>query len=593
VLASPSARVIGRRRFVGRAADPIASMLGAVPASAYATATSELAAMNAQIGAADASLDNTRTAAGAAWSSADYSAAVKTYQAAGQMGATQIGPAIDAAGNPGATQALTQKAWALNGELASIESTATGAASSYQDAQEAQAYSKAMASDYSQAIAAGQGASSTSSPAPTNLPPPPLPPLTTATPGTGPAPSSATVDAGFPAALWQFFKSTGIRPEWIVPVLFSESGLRPSIQNLQGYPYYGINQISGAYLAAHGIDPKTYLTWTASDQLTKIVTPYMQAQQGTFGPLLSGTRVYQANFLPATLATATTLAAVLASKPAAGCPSGTSSDYYCANQGLDRDKSGAINVSDLASFVAQEAALAAVQKVIADAYAVVPAGVGAETDPVYGNDWPAGASSTAPAAGASQEVPISNPTGTAPAAASSTTLGSSAPATAAVAVVGLLVAGGVGIAWLLARGGLASDSSSSYRGWERRREQSEFTAQNIPPEALPLWHRIGGQFRGTPHERFEAFGQYVEEHPGEVQSAQQDEADAQLEAAMGGEEHRGCRCVDGDSPRCCGRGCCSHHRGIKGPAGRRDHLRRRAAPAPRRRPRRSSDEVPF
>ena len=84
------------------------------------------------------------------------------------------------------------------------------------------------------------------------------------------------VDAAFAAALWNpFYAKTGIRPEWIVPVLASESGLNPAVQNLQGYPYYGINQISATYLQARGIDPQSYLGWSASQQLVQVVTPYM------------------------------------------------------------------------------------------------------------------------------------------------------------------------------------------------------------------------------------------------------------------------------------------------------------------------------
>ena len=107
------------------------------------------------------------------------------------------------------------------------------------------------------------------------------------------------VDSAFSNALWNMYAKTGIRPEFLIPVLFSESGLNPAIQNFQGYPYYGINQINGTYLQRLGIDPSTYLTWSASQQLASVVTPYMQAQIAAFGPLRSGTRVYQANFLPA------------------------------------------------------------------------------------------------------------------------------------------------------------------------------------------------------------------------------------------------------------------------------------------------------
>lgn len=212
-------------------------------------------------------------------------------------------------------------------------------------------------------------------------------------------PARGLGDSGFPAALWYFYNQTNIRPEWIVPVLFSESGLNPAIQNLQGYPYYGINQVSGSYLQARGIDPTSYLGWSASQQLQTIVTPYMMSQISAFGALQSGTKVYQANFLPATLATATSLDSVLAVAPSGGCGSGRTSNIYCANPGLDYTKKGTITVSDLAHFVAKEAAIPYVQNVIASAYAAAPDGVGPETDPVYGNDFPAGGGAVASSLG--------------------------------------------------------------------------------------------------------------------------------------------------------------------------------------------------
>ena len=199
------------------------------------------------------------------------------------------------------------------------------------------------------------------------------------------------VDAAFAATLWNpFFAKTGIRPEWIVPVLASESSINPAAPNSAGYPYGGINQISYSYLQARGIDPATYLTWSSSQQLAQIVTGYMQAQVAAFGPLQSGTRVYQSNFLPATLRTAKTLDSVIASRPAGGCPGGKSSNFYCANQGLDWQHDGTITVGDLAHFVAGSASLGYVKNIIASAYAIAPAGVGPETDPVLGLDFSSG-----------------------------------------------------------------------------------------------------------------------------------------------------------------------------------------------------------
>jgi hypothetical protein len=196
----------------------------------------------------------------------------------------------------------------------------------------------------------------------------------------------------FPAsgsALWAISDATGIRPEWLLPVLQSESGLNPAIQNLSGYPYYGLNQISGSYLTARGIDASDYLTWPGSRQLSTIVQPYMASQVAAFGPLRSGTRVYQANFLPATLKTAKSLSSVLARQTHSCTGTGLTNDIYCANPGLDWQHNGTITVGDLAHFISAAAATSNVQSAIAQTYALRPAQK--PMDPVYGLDFGGGA----------------------------------------------------------------------------------------------------------------------------------------------------------------------------------------------------------
>lgn len=84
----------------------------------------------------------------------DYAGAVKAYQAAGNAGATSVGPEIDLAGAPNVTQPLTQQAWTLNAALSAVNaSTPTSV-----DAALAQGYVKKMVDLYQQAIAAGRRA---------------------------------------------------------------------------------------------------------------------------------------------------------------------------------------------------------------------------------------------------------------------------------------------------------------------------------------------------------------------------------------------------------------------------------------------------
>jgi hypothetical protein len=199
------------------------------------------------------------------------------------------------------------------------------------------------------------------------------------------------VDAAFAATLWNpFYAKTGIRPEWIVPVLANESGLNPAIVNSLGC--IGINQACPWAVPT----PAGYGSYTASQQLAGVVLGMYEAIIAKYGKLQSGIRVYQANFLPASLTKATKLTDVLARRPAGGCPGGSANNQYvyCANPGFDPGgKTGVITVGSLGNAVAKSAAQGYVKNVIASAYAVAPAGVGPETDPVYGLDYPSGPSS--------------------------------------------------------------------------------------------------------------------------------------------------------------------------------------------------------
>jgi len=78
----------------------------------------------------------------------------------------------------------------------------------------------------------------------------------------------------------------------------------------------------------------------------------------------------------------------------------------------------------------------------------------------------------------------------------------------------------------------AGGSPAAYKGWDRRRERDEQVTVNLDPELLPLWKRVGVSFKGTPHERYEAFMQYAHTHPSEVIEAQVADADAAVEAMI-------------------------------------------------------------
>jgi hypothetical protein len=101
--------------------------------------TSDLTAFNGAISAGDANLSN-----------GDFSGAVTSYQAAGNIGASPLGPDIDTQTN-GASQSLTQQAWGINtNNLSTIDaSTATAT-----DAANAQSLVQTMRNLYVQALQA-------------------------------------------------------------------------------------------------------------------------------------------------------------------------------------------------------------------------------------------------------------------------------------------------------------------------------------------------------------------------------------------------------------------------------------------------------
>ena len=175
----------------------------------------------------------------------------------------------------------------------------------------------------------------------------------------------------FGVVLWAGYDAGKLpRPEYLIPVLYSESGLNPAIVNSIGCA--GINQLCPFAWPI----PAGYTSWTASQQLAGPVTSMFGQLIAKYGPLNSGTRVYIANFLPADLPQATSLGYVLARRGGA---------VYAANSGLDFQKDGSITVGDMAHFVSKAASSSYVKQIIAQTYAL-RSGESPE-DPVYGTDF--------------------------------------------------------------------------------------------------------------------------------------------------------------------------------------------------------------
>lgn len=179
------------------------------------------------------------------------------------------------------------------------------------------------------------------------------------------------------AELWTLYDLTGLRPEYVLPVLAFESGFNPAAPNAAGFPYYGIAQDYGGTLEAHGLSPGAYLAMSAAEQLRAIVVPRLSGFVHSTSILPeSATRVYQANFLPASLPRSRFLWSPLALAGSA---------VYKANA-FDVTRRGAIIVGDLARAMAKAAARPDTQAAIARAYQIRPS-AGAPRDPVFGDDF--------------------------------------------------------------------------------------------------------------------------------------------------------------------------------------------------------------
>lgn len=186
------------------------------------------------------------------------------------------------------------------------------------------------------------------------------------------------------AALWSLFDAGGPRPEYVLPMLYAESGFDPSVQNRGGSANYGVNQASTELIASYAnVDPSTYVTWSASQQIDTVVRGMLLDLVHRFGPLKSGARVEQANFLPATLPSVTTLDGVLAR---------FGDSAYSGNADLDTQHKGTITLGDLANFVGRNVRGATVQSALQQTYELRP-GV-AMRDPVMGEDFLSGGGST-------------------------------------------------------------------------------------------------------------------------------------------------------------------------------------------------------
>jgi len=150
-----------------------------------------------------------------------------------------------------------------------------------------------------------------------------------------------------------------VDPRYLLGVWMNESGIR-NVPNGAGAPYYGLNQLSGSQLEQWGISPQDYLTWSLDRQLPiveRFYSPYV-----AFG-LNSTGRLYQANFLPATLRWGSDPNIVLLYDDASQrtehqqwISEAQEHSFYQANKWFDHQGNGYITIQDLTDAVDSHAA---------------------------------------------------------------------------------------------------------------------------------------------------------------------------------------------------------------------------------------------
>lgn len=85
---------------------------------------------------------------------------------------------------------------------------------------------------------------------------------------------------------------------------------------------------------------------------------------------------------------------------------------------------------------------------------------------------------------------------------------------------------------------LESRSRASALGHAHRSEADEAVTVNLKPSELALWRKLRSQFKGTPHQRLEAFRHYQHDHSRETIRAVQGEADKRSRALIAKENER-------------------------------------------------------
>lgn len=165
-----------------------------------------------------------------------------------------------------------------------------------------------------------------------------------ATPPAPPIVHTKALSEKFFTGLKKVASDLGTRPEYLLAVMLSESGLNPAAAYRVGN-----NKASGliqlVFLDGVGFTGghDAFVQLSAEQQLPYIARHYRPYAARGLG---SAERVYQVNFLPASLERGSTSATPIARADGDGY-GGREGEFYGINKGLDVDKDGVITVGDL------------------------------------------------------------------------------------------------------------------------------------------------------------------------------------------------------------------------------------------------------
>jgi hypothetical protein len=177
------------------------------------------------------------------------------------------------------------------------------------------------------------------------------------------------LDAAFWPALWDAAELADTRPEVLLTVWCAESGLDPSAENAVGC--IGLNQSCPKSMGGPGfpVDAATYKASPASVQMDWILPQLLDAVRANGGGFLSAARYWQANMLPATLATAR------APNDTIAAAAGPYAAGYAANKDLDFNRDGRITLADLGAYLQKHYGGSSIlRSAVATAYAQRPSG---------------------------------------------------------------------------------------------------------------------------------------------------------------------------------------------------------------------------